>query len=619
MLKKELNLLDVFCIASGAMISSGLFILPAVVYKITGPSMILSYIFAAFLMIPALASKAELATAMPKSGGSYFFIHRSMGAFMGTFAGLASWFSLSLKSSFALLGVGLFLAPVLPEGMSLDSKLIAVGVTVVFTLLNIFSVKSSGKIQIIMVFLLLAILVINIFGLAGHIEITRFVPFTPNGWTSVFAGTGMVFISFGGLTKIASVAEEIKRPGWNIPLGMFLAFFVVSILYFLIVSGTIGVLDPEVLTNTVNPISEGASVHFGRAGFLVLSFAAMLSFLTTGNAGLMSSSRIPLAMADDNLIPDFFSRISLKFNTPVISILLTSFFMICTILFLELETLVKVASTMMLILFLLVNVSVIMMRASKMVTYKPSFKDPFYPVLQVVGIIVYIFLIFEMGVIPLSITVIFLVVSLIWYLIYSRTRNKKESALIRLTKRVSSKDVANDDSDLEFELKNILMKRDEIIEDKFDKLIENATFLDLTEDYKLEQLLEYLSSTIADKNNLNKSSVLEKLKEREEKYTSALGHGLAIPHIIVEGEHIFDILVARSQKGVYFDKGDKKVHVIFALIGTLDERKFHLQALMSIAQIIQNKDFLNNWQKARNINELRNLILVTERVRRKQV
>ena len=104
-LKQELNLLDVFCVATGAMISSGLFILPGLAFAMAGPAVILSYIFAAILCIPTLLSKAELTTAMPKAGGDYFYIMRGFGPLVGTIAGFSSWFSLSFKGAFALLGV----------------------------------------------------------------------------------------------------------------------------------------------------------------------------------------------------------------------------------------------------------------------------------------------------------------------------------------------------------------------------------------------------------------------------------------------------------------------------------------------------------------------------------
>lgn len=82
-LKKELNLLDVFCIASGAMISSGLFILPGLAHAQAGPAVILSYLFAGLLAMTGMLSQAELVSAMPKTGGTYFYVTRSMGPAMG--------------------------------------------------------------------------------------------------------------------------------------------------------------------------------------------------------------------------------------------------------------------------------------------------------------------------------------------------------------------------------------------------------------------------------------------------------------------------------------------------------------------------------------------------------
>ena len=109
-LKRELKLLEVFCIASGAMISSGIFILPGLAFAKAGPGVVASYLLAGLLAIPGMLCVAELATAMPKAGGDYFFITRSFGPAVGTVSGILSWFSLSLKSAFALLGMAAFMA-----------------------------------------------------------------------------------------------------------------------------------------------------------------------------------------------------------------------------------------------------------------------------------------------------------------------------------------------------------------------------------------------------------------------------------------------------------------------------------------------------------------------------
>ncbi|MCK4416711.1 MAG: amino acid permease, partial [Candidatus Latescibacteria bacterium] len=239
-LKRELGLLDIFSIASGAMISSGLFILPALAYSKTGPAMVFSYILAGILVLPAMLAKAELATAMPKAGGVYFFIERSMGAPAGTFGGLASWFSLSFKTAFALVGIGIFATLISPNITGAQIKLIAVGCCLFFMFVNIIGVKHSGRFQIALVLSLIGILVLYVFRGFLLIQPQRYTPLMPFGMGSVFATAGLVFISFGGLTKICSVAEEVKNPGRNIPLGMFLAFSIVMILYAAVVFTTVG-------------------------------------------------------------------------------------------------------------------------------------------------------------------------------------------------------------------------------------------------------------------------------------------------------------------------------------------------------------------------------------------
>ena len=162
-LKRELGLLDIFCIASGAMISSGLFILPGLAYSKAGTAVILSYAIASLLVIPAVLSKAELSTAMPKAGGTYFFIDRSMGPLFGTIGGFSAWFSLAFKSAFALVGIGIFsvlISPVLDNDFI--TKLIAVFFCIIFGLINIKGVSHTGKTQIFLVLGLLSLLVFYI-------------------------------------------------------------------------------------------------------------------------------------------------------------------------------------------------------------------------------------------------------------------------------------------------------------------------------------------------------------------------------------------------------------------------------------------------------------------------
>lgn len=616
-LKKELGALEVFSISSGAMISSGLFVLPAIVYGIGGPSIILSYILAAVIVIPAMLSKAELATAMPKAGGVYFFTHRSLGPLFGTFAGLASWFSLSLKSAFALVGIGIFLEPFIPSFSMQMGTVIAICFAVIFTVLNILSVKESGLFQDILVLTLIGILLFYVFSGMNHIDIMNYVPFKTNGWMPTYTVTGMIFVSFGGLTKIASIAEEIKNPQVTIPRGMFSAFGVVTLIYALTVFVTVGLLSQLEFKGTLTPLSNAASKYLGNPGYILLSAAGMFAFITTANAGLLSASRSPLAMSRDHLLPPFLSKVSVRLQTPVVSILITSLFMMLVITFLGLESLVKVASTMKLLLFSFVNISVILMRESKIVTYKPTFKAPFYPYIQIIGIAIYLSLIVEMGLVPLLITVGFFLVALLWYFLYSKSRNLRQSALIHIVERATARDMRS--SKLTDELREILQQRDEIVEDRFDRIIKGAAIIDLKHRVDLKGLFQILSETFGERFGIAPAVIRELLEQREKDSTTAIHTGLAIPHIVIEGANKFDIIPVRSKEGIDFGEHMPPVQVVFALAGTKDERNFHLQVLMAIAQILQEKDFQNNWVKVEGVEDLRNLILLAERVRKVEV
>ncbi|PSP50367.1 amino acid transporter, partial [Halobacteriales archaeon QH_7_69_31] len=76
-LERDLGLWSVMAISVGAMVGSGIFILPALAMKMAGPAVVLAYLLAGVLVLPAALSKSEMATAMPEAGGTYIYIERS--------------------------------------------------------------------------------------------------------------------------------------------------------------------------------------------------------------------------------------------------------------------------------------------------------------------------------------------------------------------------------------------------------------------------------------------------------------------------------------------------------------------------------------------------------------
>jgi APA family basic amino acid/polyamine antiporter len=613
MLKKELSLLDICAIASGAMISSGLFVLPGLAFAKAGPAMILSYLLAGLLIIPSMLAKAELTTAMPKAGGTYFFIERSLGPLVGTFGGFANWFSLSLKSAFALVGMGAFVVLVAPDVSALQIKLVAVAACILFTIFNLYSVKVTGRIQIILVLSLFIVLVLYVG--RGFIDThpNRYTPFMPMGVWSVFSTVGLVFVSFGGLTKIASVAEEVKNPTRNIPLGMFISFAIVTLLYVLAVAVTVGIVDQTELRGSLVPISLGAKSIMGPVGMAILSSAALIAFVTTANSGILSASRSPMAMSRDQLLPKLFGRVNQKRKTPHVSILVTSGFMIVVILFLSIEVLVKTASALMILLFMMVNISVIIMRESRIQNYRPKFKVPVYPWLSAGAIVLYGFLLVEMGKIPMMISGGFFLLGWIVYWGYSRIRVHRKSAIMHVVERITARELVS--KTLVKELREIVIERDEIIEDRFDRLIKECEILDLLESRPIKDVFQQIAHILSSRIGIDRATLFKSFMEREKQSCTVVRPGLAIPHIIIPGKNKFDVLLVRCREGLTFSIAPHPVYTMFVLLGTMDERNYHLRALMAIAHIVEETDFEKKWLSARNVEELRDVILLSSRKR----
>lgn len=609
-LKKELTLLDVFCVATGAMISSGLFILPGLAFSKAGPAVILSYILAGILCIPTLLSKAELITAMPKAGGDYFYIMRGFGPLLGTVAGFSSWFSLSLKGAFALVGMGAYLSVI----TLFPLNIIAFWLCLFFILINLVGIKFAGRFQVFLVLGLLGILLSYVFWGIKTVNPGNFSPFFSKGLGSVFATASFVFISYGGLTKVAALAEEVKNPGKDLPLGMILSIIFTSIMYTLVIFVTVGVLNPESLKITLIPISDGAGVFGGDVLRMVISIGAFLAFVSTANSAIMTASRYPLSMSRDKLMPGYFQRISSYTKIPYVAVLFTGSFMILAILFLKLELLVKIASSILILLYTFANLTVILFRESKILSYRPKFYSPFYPHIQILGILGSIFLLIEMGTFIIFLTMIFLILGVLWYKVYVQKRATQDSALIYVLERLIAKDKELTSDNLLTELKDIVIQRDKIIEDRFHRLIEQSRVLDIEEPVRMEDFFKKVCNVLSEDLNLFPDELFRKFMEREKESSTVIRKGLAIPHIIVEGEKTFKILIVRAKAGIIFPE-DKVAHIIFVLIGSSDERNLHLKVLAAIAQITQTPEFDKKWLQASNKDELKNIILLAERRR----
>ena len=440
-LERSLGLYSTMMISMGAMIGSGIFVLPALGYKKAGPAVVVAYLLAAIIVLPAALSKAEMATAMPESGGTYLYIDRAMGPLFGTIAGIGAWFSLIFKSSFALVGLGAYLLLLVPISQG-QIVIVALALGTLVVVLNISGTKLSGQVQAIIVSLVIVGITAFTINAGLFAETSRFTPLRTNGNTGIVTAAAFVFVSYAGVTKIASVAEEVKNPGKNLPRAMLGSLGIMAVIYVGVVGAVVGLADPSVLktggpdgTASLTPMADGAAMLFGGAGVVVISVIAIVALTSMANAGVLSSSRFPLAMSRDQLLPPILRRIDRRFKTPRNAVLLTGAVLLLLIAFVPVIELAKLASAFQILVFSFENLALIAFRLGNPTSYEPAFTAPGYPYVQIFGFLGCMALLTQMGLVPLLGAGGIIIGGAIIYLLYGRSRTDRVGAASQYLQR----------------------------------------------------------------------------------------------------------------------------------------------------------------------------------------
>ncbi len=434
------------------MLGSGIFVLPGLAAAKTGPMVWLAYLVAGLTVLPAALSQSELATAMPTSGGTYIYLERTFGPLAGTISGLGLWLTMLLKSAFALVGFSAYLAVLQISALDRVSETtMALSLLAVITMLNILGVSIISKMQkFIISGVLVALIALAIVGINTMDWGILDAGFSYKGKVGVdywfhgfFAATAFVYVSYAGVTKIAAIAEEVKDPDRNLPWGILISWFVVMCIYVFVVLVLVTNVPTEQLTNAdghgkadLRPIFTLATIVGGSTAGYVAAVLAVITMISMAVAGLLAASRFPFAMSRDHLLPEAMKSIHPFFMTPVVSILFTSCVMTLTILFLPVEQIAKLASAFMILAFMLVCGTVIVLREIASSWYEPRFRSPYYPWMQIFGVLSGVGLLAAMG--PTSLYAIgcIVIVGAISFFGYGRHKTSRLGVVGKMGRRV---------------------------------------------------------------------------------------------------------------------------------------------------------------------------------------
>ena len=608
-LKKDIGLLGVYAVATGATLSAGFFLLPGLAAQAAGSALVLAYMVAAIPLVPAMFSIIELATAMPRAGGVYYFLDRSLGPLVGTVGGIGTWLALVLKVAFALVGMGAYINLFVPE---LPMIFLSVGLAIALGILNLLGAKKSGSFQIILMVALMVLLTGFIGGGIPHIQWDRMPTLFEVEYSTLMATAGLVFISYVGVTNVASLSEEVKDPERNLPLGVILSLATAVGVYALVM---VGVLPMEELAGNLTPVAAAAEAFLGPWGSLLLSFAALFAFTSVANAGTLSASRYPLAMSRDHMMPKFFQQLSSR-GAPHYAVLVTVGVIVLILIFLDPLKIAKLASAFQLLIFALVCLAVMVMRESGLASYDSGYHSPLYPWMQLFGIVSSGMLIYEMGWLPSMFSAGLVVLGTIWYFVYAKDRVVRNGAIYHMFERWGQKRY----SGLDAELRGILKEKGLRDEDPFDEVVARSLVIDLSGPAEFEEVTRRVSEWLSGHVPHTADEIEKQLLDRTHMGATPVTHGVGLPHLRIDGIEHGEMVLVRANQGIHIQFTDpltdhtaeERLTAIFYLFSPVKDPSQHLRILAQIARRVDDESFLKEWQAASNELELKETLLHNE-------
>lgn len=442
-LKKVLGAFELTMLGVGAIIGTGIFVITGIAAaNYSGPALILSFVISGMACAFAALCYAEFAAMVPVAGSAYTYSYSALGEIWAWIIGwdlileyavaigaVAIGWSGYIVNLFKNIGIKLPAYLINPPGTNGGLvNLPAIIIIVLITLLLISGAKESAKLNNVIVTVKIAVVLLFIILGVGHVKASNWVPFMPYGWDGVFKGAAIVFFAYIGFDAVSTAAEEVKNPQKDLPKGIIASLLICTVLYIVVAAILTGMVPYLQFKQTSAPVAyalEQIGINWGSS---LVSVGAICGITSVLLVMMFGQTRIFFAMSRDGLIPKVFGEVHPKFGTPVKSTILVGIITSLIAGFVPIGEVAELTNIGTLAAFVIVSFSVIVLRRTKP-DLKRGFKCPWVPVIPSLAIIFCAYLMWKLPVITKWRFVIWLIVGLIVYFLYSRKHsslNQKE-------------------------------------------------------------------------------------------------------------------------------------------------------------------------------------------------
>ncbi|KTC68720.1 amino acid transporter PotE [Legionella birminghamensis] len=430
-LARCLSALDLVFLGVGAIIGAGIFVLTGIVAAThAGPGIVFSYILAGLACAFSAYSYAELAAAVGGCGSAYGYAYTGFGELVAWIVGwdLILEYAISVPAvsvgwsgyfNDLLRAMHLILPPDLLHAPQAGGvfNILSMSIILFLMLLLIIGIKSSSRVNNLMVFVKLIILCVFIIIASSNVNPANWSPFLPFGWQGVVQGGALIFFAYIGFDAVSTAAEEAINPQRDLPVGI-LGSLILCTLFYIIVSGLLTGIVPYSSLNVSSPVTHAMLLLGYRAAAGFIGVGAVAGLTTVMLVLFYGLTRIILAMSRDGLLPRFFAHTSPRTKAPVRIIVICGILMSLIAALLPINELAELVNIGTLFAFITVCVGVIVMRYTHPELPRP-FRTPFMPVVPILGVISCLYLIFNLPTLSLLRFVIWMVIGLVVYFSYS--------------------------------------------------------------------------------------------------------------------------------------------------------------------------------------------------------
>ena len=478
-LPRSLGAFQLTMLGIGAVIGTGIFVLTAEAAQKAGPGMMVSFIIAGLVCAVAALCYAEMSAMVPVSGSAYTYSYAVMGELIAWMVGWALILEYAVAAGAVSVGWSGYLIGAIENSLSIDIpdalvlgpfdggtiNLPAMLIAGLVTWLLVIGTKESARINSILVMIKIVALTLFVVLAIPVMNMKNFEPFAPLGFGGIGAAAASIFFAYVGFDAVSTAAEETKNPQRNMPIGLIGSLGICTIFYMLVAAGVIGSVGAQPVTNAAGVALEPGSkeltaqcaaiagqavtcskealawtlreIGWPQIGNLV-GLAAILALPSVILMMMFGQTRIFFVMSRDGLLPEAFSKVHPKYNTPHVITVITGIAVALFAAFFPVGQLANISNSGTLFAFAAVSIAVMVLRKTDPSRARP-FRTPIVYVVAPLAILGCIYLFFKLDMKSIYLFMIWAAIGLVVYFVYSRSRSHVGKGII---------DVHEDDADM---------------------------------------------------------------------------------------------------------------------------------------------------------------------------